>query len=142
MPQEGRFADPRLVNPVTCAFLGDSVYELLVREEIICRHTSLPPGKLHNLAVRMVCATAQAQAFHDIEQLLTDEEMTAYRRGRNLSSVTPPKHTDAFVYRTATGFEAMLGELHLRGRDDRIRELFDEILRAADERAQETGGTL
>jgi len=140
MSNDGRIADPRLVNPVTCAFLGDSIYELLVREEILCRHQSLPPGKLHNLAVKMVCATAQAQALHDIEPLLTEQELTAYRRGRNVSSVTPPKHTDVAIYRTATGFEALLGDLHLRGRDDRIRELFSEILRASDERASDQTG--
>ncbi len=137
MPQEERIADPRLVNPVSCAFLGDSVYELLVREEILSRHTSLPPGKLHNYAVQMVRASAQARAFHVVEPMLTGEELAAYKRGRNASAVTPPKHTDAMVYRTATGFEALLGDLYLRGKKDRIRELFRAILDAADEQTEE-----
>ena len=120
--------DLRLVNPTTFAFVGDSVYELLVREEIIHRHTSLSAGKLHTFTVKMVCATAPVRAYHAIENILTDEEVTAFKRGRNASGVTPPKHTEAADYRIATGLEALFGWLYLSGKSKRIRELFSVIL--------------
>jgi len=129
---ENAFApDLRRVNPVTFAFLGDSVYELLAREEMIRRHTSLSPGKLHRLTVELVCATAQARAFEAIEPLLTEEERAVCRRGRNTTAVTPPKHTDAADYRAATGLEALFGWLYLNGETQRIRLLFDTILSEA-----------
>ena len=120
--------DLRLINPVTFAFLGDSVYELLVREEIIRRYTSLSAGKLHTFTVNLVCATAQVRAYHAIEPFLTEEEKQVFRRGRNTTAVTPPRHTDAGDYRIATGLEALFGWLYLEGRTDRLRELFSVIL--------------
>ena len=132
-------SDLRQINPTTCAFLGDGVYELLVREEMIRRHTSLSAGKLHNFTVEMVCAKAQAKAFETIESLLTEEECAAYRRGRNTTSVAPPRHTEAADYRTATGLEALFGWLYLSGQTERIRALFDAILRAEKPNGNEAG---
>lgn len=128
--------DLRLINPTTLAFVGDSVYEILVREEIVRKYTSLSAGKLHNFTVRMVCATAQVKAFHAIENMLTEVEITAFKRGRNASGVTPPKHTDASDYRIATGFEALFGWLYLSGKTERIRELFAVILESDTESIQ------
>jgi ribonuclease-3 family protein len=116
------------MNPATLAFVGDSVYELLVRREIVRRYTSLPAVKLHNFTVKMVRATAQAAAYRTIEPLLSEEEANIFRRGRNASNVTPPKHTQAADYRTATGLEALFGWLFLNGENERIAILFDAIL--------------
>lgn len=120
--------DLRLINPVTFAFLGDSVYEILVREEIVRRYTSLSAGKLHAFTVKLVCATAQVRAYHAIESLLTEEEAQMFRRGRNTTAVTPPRHTDAADYRIATGVEALFGWLYLAGKTERLRELFSAVL--------------
>lgn len=115
------------MNPATLAFIGDGVYELLVREEILRRYTSLPARKLHAFTVRYVCATAQAAAYAVLEPLLTEEEAAVFRRGRNATGVTPPKHTDAADYRTATGVEALFGWLYLSGEEERLRTLFSAI---------------
>ncbi len=120
--------DLRLINPLTLAFVGDGVYEMLVREEIVSRYTSLSANKLHTLAVEMVRATAQARGFAVIAPALTEAEMVVFKRGRNANGVTPPRHTSAAEYRTATGLEALFGWLYLGGNQQRIRALFKMIL--------------
>ncbi|MFV0498263.1 MAG: Mini-ribonuclease 3 [Candidatus Fimivivens sp.] len=120
--------DLRLINPLTLAFVGDGVYEMLVREEIVNRYTSLSAKKLHTLAVEMVRATAQARGFNVISPALTEAEMTVFKRGRNANGVTPPRHTSAGEYRAATGLEALFGWLYLGGNQQRIRTLFKMIL--------------
>ncbi|HWP50147.1 MAG TPA: ribonuclease III domain-containing protein [Clostridia bacterium] len=120
--------DLKLINPLTLAFVGDGVYEMLVREEIVNRHISLSANKLHILAVEMVRATAQARGFAVIAPALTEAEMAVFKRGRNANGVTPPRHTSAGEYRTATGLEALFGWLYLGGNQQRIRMLFKIIL--------------
>lgn len=120
--------DLRLINPLTFAFVGDGVYEMLVREEIVRRHTSLSANKLHTLAVELVRATAQARGFAVIEPALTEAERGIFKRGRNANGVTPPRHTSAADYRTATGLEALFGWLYLDGNQERLRALFKMIL--------------
>ena len=123
-----KLPDLRLINPLTLAFVGDGVYEMLVREEIVNRYTSLSANKLHTLAVEMVRATAQGRGFAVIETVLTEAELTVFKRGRNSNGVTPPRHTSAADYRTATGLEALFGWLYLGGDQQRIRALFKMIL--------------
>lgn len=120
--------DLRLINPLTLAFVGDGVYEMLVREEIVRRYTSLSANKLHILTVEMVRASAQARGFTVIESMLTETELAVFKRGRNSNGVTPPRHTSAAEYRTATGLEALFGWLYLGGNQERIQELFKMIL--------------
>ena len=120
--------DLRLVNPLTLAFVGDGVYEMLAREHIIRKHTSLSAKKLHALTVELVRATSQCRGFEIIESALTEQEMNVFKRGRNAGGVTAPKHTSIAQYRTATGVEALFGWLYLSGEQQRIRELFQMIL--------------
>lgn len=120
--------DLRLINPLTLAFVGDGVYEMLVREEIVRRYTSLSAKKLHALTVEMVRATAQCRGFEAIAPNLTEEETAVFKRGRNSSGITAPKHTSVAQYRIATGVEALFGWLYLSGKSERIRELFQIIL--------------
>lgn len=120
--------DLRLINPLTFAFLGDGIFEMLAREEIVRRYTSLSANKLHSLTVELVCAKAQAMGFERIKGSLSEEEMTIFKRGRNSNSVTPPRHSSAAQYRTATGVEALFGYLYLKGDIVRINELFKIIL--------------
>ena len=116
-------SNPKLYNPLTLAFLGDSVFELLAREQVVAAG-SMSPGKLHRAAVRFVCADAQARLYDLIEPVLTEEELAMLLRGRNATSVTPPKNADPAHYRKATAVETLFGYLHLCGRFDRERELF------------------
>ena len=123
--------NPKLYNPLTLAFLGDSVFELLVREQVVAAG-SMSPGRLHHAAVRYVCADAQARLYDLIEPVLTEEELDILKRGRNATSVTPPKNADPAHYRKATAVEALFGYLHLCGRLERERELFACAGQAAD----------
>lgn len=124
--------DLRLLNPMTLAFVGDGVYEMLVREEIVRRYVSLPADRLHREAVKLVRASAQAAAVTAIAPLLTEEELAVFKRGRNANGVTPPRHSSAAEYRAATGLEALFGWLYLSGDSGRLRRLFEAILEAGD----------
>ena len=122
--------DLRLLNPMTLAFVGDGVYELLVREHL-ASFGAMPVKKLHLLAVEFVRAKAQSAAVEVVAPLLTPQEEAVYKRGRNATGVHAPKNTDLMDYRRATGLEALFGWLYLSGETARIEELFAKILEAA-----------
>ncbi|SDB27167.1 ribonuclease-3 family protein [Ruminococcaceae bacterium FB2012] len=115
-------------SPLTLAFMGDAVYETLVREKIVSS-ANMPVRKLHDLTIEKVCAEFQASAVKRLLEkgLLTEEEQEIFRHGRNAGGVTAPKHSTVGEYRAATGLECLFGFLHLSGRTDRIREIFELI---------------
>lgn len=123
---------PEQLSPVTLAFLGDAVYELLVRTEIV-KKGSMPAGKLHTAAIQFVSAKGQAKAMALLESLLSEEEHAIFLRGRNANHVKPPKNADPNEYRIATGMEALFGYLFLYEKNERILELFRLILEKAEE---------
>ncbi len=108
------------------AFLGDAVYERLVRERIVIK-ANMPAAKLHNEAIKYVCCEFQSAAIEKIFDRLAEEEQAIYKRGRNADGVTPPKHSSAQDYRRATGLECLFGYLELSGERGRIDELFGMI---------------
>lgn len=110
--------EPRNLSPLALAFVGDGVYELMVRERLCCL-ANRAAGELHRLSVRVVRAEAQAAAAERIEPLLTETEAAVYRRGRNAH--TPRTGRD---YHMATGLETLFGYLYLKGEIDRVRTLF------------------
>lgn len=116
--------DVRELSPVSLAFLGDGVLELLVRERLV-RRTHLPSAQLHRAAVRFVSAKGQYAALTAIEPMLSERELDIVRRGRNASKAAVAKHATVAEYRASTGFEALIGWLRLHGEDARIREIFD-----------------
>ncbi len=122
----------RLYSPQALAFLGDAVYELLVRERIVLK-ANRPVSEPHLQAVEQVRASYQSQAYAVIEPLLTEEEAAALKRGRNLNSVKPPKNGNVRDYRRATGLESLFGYLYVQGRLERINELFLAIETALEE---------
>lgn len=115
--------DIRLYSPQALAFLGDAVYEILVRERIVHR-ANMPVNKLHLQAVEQVRASYQSKAYAVVEPVLTEEELAALKRGRNISSIKPPKNGTMQDYRRATGLECLFGYLYLKGKIQRINELF------------------
>ena len=115
--------DIRLYSPQALAFLGDAVYEILVRERIVHR-ANMPVNKLHLQAVEQVRASYQSKAYEVVEPVLTEEELAALKRGRNISSIKPPKNGTMQDYRRATGLECLFGYLYLKGEIQRINELF------------------
>ena len=115
--------DISLYSPQALAFLGDAVYEILVRERIVHR-ANMPVNKLHLQAVEHVRASYQSKAYAVVEPVLTEEELAALKRGRNISSIKPPKNGTMQDYRRATGLECLFGYLYLKGEIQRINELF------------------
>ncbi len=123
--QIANITDPKQLSPLVMAYVGDAVFELLVRTRML-ENGNAPVHKLHQMTVRHVCASAQAKGYHAIESLLTEEEAAIYRRGRNTHN-NIPKNADPATYRAATGLEALFGFLYVKGEEDRMRTLFDVI---------------
>jgi len=122
----------REYSPLTLAFIGDGVYELFVRSRIV-GNTNAPAGKLHKMCVEYVKAKAQAEASKAMLDTLSEEELWAFKRGRNAKSPTVPKNADVTDYRLATGFEALIGYLYLEGKEERIVELCSLAMKAVEE---------
>lgn len=122
-----RKINPAQLDGVTLAYIGDCVMELYVRRLLI-ESGIAGSAELNHAAQQMVNAAAQARGFRRIEPLLTEEETDYYRRGRNSGHLNQPKHAKMSDYRTATGFEALLGFLSLSGREERVEQLLSECI--------------
>lgn len=105
--------DLRSYSPLTLAYIGDGVYELIIRT-ILVKKGNCPVNRLHKKASSLVKAGAQSAIMEVIEEKLTSEELSVYRRGRNAHSPTMAKHATMADYRRATGFEALMGYLYLK----------------------------
>ena len=103
----------RSYSPLTLAYIGDGVYELIIRT-ILVKKGNCPVNRLHKKASSLVKAGAQSAIMEVIEEKLTPEELSVYRRGRNAHSPTMAKHATMADYRRATGFEALMGYLYLK----------------------------
>ncbi len=114
--------DPTLYSPLVLAYIGDAVYELIIRTVVI-NTGNRPVGEFHNNTESLVKAEAQAKLAASILDDLSDEEFVMYKRGRNAKSVTMPKNAKMSDYRMATGFEALCGYLYLSGQTGRLLEL-------------------
>ncbi len=113
----------RMLNPLQLAYIGDGVWELLVRSRLIYMGRSA--RHVHKDAVACVNAHAQCEAFRRIEEMLTEEEADVARRGRNAHAHhAAPKNQDAADYRAATALEALIGYLYLTGQEERLLTLF------------------
>ena len=115
------------LNGLSLAFIGDAVYEIMVREHLL-ENGSLQVGKLHKMAVEYVRASYQADVFDFLEPIVDEEERGILHRGRNASATHVPKGANAIEYRKATGVESLFGWLYLEGKNERIKELFRMIL--------------
>jgi len=109
------------------AYIGDAVYELTVRLHL-CKQSNAKSGTLHRQSVKLVRAAAQAAAVRQLLPLLTDEETAIFRRGRNSQPGSMPKNANPADYLNATGFEALIGYLYLKGETNRLNELLAKIL--------------
>lgn len=118
------------ISPLTLAFVGDGVYDLLVREYLV-RKANRPVGELNKIKVSLVNCKSQADFAKQIMPNLTDKEMSVYKRGRNAAPKCTPKNGSIADYHSATGLECLFGYLHLNGTTDRINELFGMILHNA-----------
>lgn len=114
--------DPKQLGPLVLAYIGDTIYDLFVRTELV-DSTHLTAHGLHVAAAKRVCAKAQAEAFRRIEPMLTEDEAAVFRRGRNTHMGSVPKNAAIIDYRIATGMEALVGYLYLSGKDERLSQL-------------------
>jgi len=126
MIRKGDNIDTRMLSAIQLAYIGDAVYELLVRTYIITNE-ELTINKMHKSVVNFVKAENQAKYLRKIEDSLHEEEKNIVRRGRNSKSTTP-KNTTFMDYKYATGLEALIGYLYLKKDKERIFQLFEMIL--------------
>lgn len=112
-------ADIRTYSPLTLAFVGDCIYDLIVRTVVVER-ANAAPNALHKKKSEVVKAAAQAACAEALLAELTDEELAIYKRGRNAHSYTTAKNASIGDYRKATGLEALYGFLYLTDRMDRL----------------------
>lgn len=115
-------ADVRTYSPLALAYIGDSVYDLLIRSLIVSKG-NMPVQKYHKLASSMVNAHAQAKMITALEPELTEEEHAVYKRGRNSKPATTAKNASVKEYKTATGMEALIGYLYLSNQHTRLIDL-------------------
>ena len=122
--------DIRAYSPLTLAYIGDAIYDLIIRTVVVER-ANRSANKLHKTVIRYVNAETQARMITALEEELTEEEKTLYHRGRNAKSYTSAKNASIADYRKATGLEALFGYLYLRGETDRllalVRRAFEKL---------------
>lgn len=120
----------RAISSIGLAHMGDAVFEILVRTWL-CAHGRATGKGLHQATIRLVCAESQAERAERILPLLTEEESGVFKRGRNAQVHTVPGHASRAQYGEATALEALLGWLWLKGRRERINELFCSMMEEA-----------
>ena len=122
--------DVNLINGIALAFEGDAVYSMYIRRHLIFQGLT-KPNQLHREATKYVSAKAQANLISLMleEGILMEKEEDIYKRGRNANSHTKAKNTDIVTYRMSTGFEAVMGYLHMTEAIERLEELIDWCIR-------------
>lgn len=114
--------EARQINPVVLAFLGDAVYSLYVRQRLVLSGEG-KAADFQRAAAKVVSAKGQSEFLDKVLPLLTEEESDVFRRGKNAKKATKSKSATSLEYSRSTGFEAVLGYLHLTGETERINEL-------------------
>lgn len=114
--------DPANYSALTLAYVGDDIYDLVIRTYLLSKGNN-HVDVLNKMANSLVKAKSQSAIMSVLEPLLTEEELAAYKRGRNAKSATKAKNATVLDYRRATGFEALMGYLYLKGNMERLLEL-------------------
>ena len=125
--------DWKLYSPLTLAYLGDAVYEMVIRT-ICVKRTNMQTQKLHRKVTGYVSAKAQAKMMDALIGELTEEEESIYRRGRNSKPYTKAKNASMEEYLKATGFEALVGYLYLQKEYERLNALIAHGIEALQEK--------
>jgi len=130
--------DVNLINGIVLAFEGDAVYSMYIRRHLIFQGMT-KPNQLHREATKYVSAKAQANLISLMleEGILTEKEEDIYKRGRNANSHTKAKNADIVTYRMSTGFEAVMGYLHMTEEIERLEELIDWCIKRVEEATHE-----
>ncbi len=114
---------PAQLSPLVLAYIGDSIYDLVIKTYLLETKGNMPVNKLNHYASYLLKAVTQSAMMEQIEPTLSKEEEAVYKRGRNAKSYTCAKNASVAEYRKATGFEALLGWLYLKGEFDRMMEI-------------------
>ena len=122
--------DPKQLSPLVLAYIGDCVYDLVIKTYLLDKKGNMPVNKLNRMSSSLVKAETQSKLIGYIEESLTADEEAVYKRGRNAKSYTSAKNASIGDYRRATGFEALMGYLYLGRRYDRMVELVKMALDA------------
>lgn len=138
--QVGTMKDVREYSPLALAYIGDAVYEVVIRTVVIGMGNA-PVNRYHQTTKSYVQATAQAQFYNHIKEILTEKEADIFKRGRNAKSSSSAKNTDIITYRHATGLETLVGYLYVEGNMERITELITYGLEKV-ERGKKNGGNM
>ncbi len=130
--------DVNLINGIALAFEGDAVYSMYIRRHLIFQGMT-KPNQLHREATKYVSAKAQANLISLMleEGILTEKEEDIYKRGRNANSHTKAKNADIVTYRMSTGFEAVMGYLHMTRAIERLEGLIDWCIKRVEEATHE-----
>jgi len=133
-----KLSDVKQLNSLALAYMGDAVFEQVVREHLI-RSGRVKPNILHREGTKYVSAKAQATIVREMlnTQFLTEEEEAVLRRGRNAKSGTVPKNTDVQTYHYSTAFEAVIGSLYLSEQKERLQEVLQFAIQYIDEQKEE-----
>lgn len=126
--------DIREYSPLTLAYIGDCVYDLVIKSLVI-NGGNKQVNKLHQETSKLVQASTQSLMMRTMQEHLTEEEHAVYKRGRNAKSVSPAKNQSITDYRRATGFEALLGYLYLKKDYKRLLDLVKIGLESLDNKA-------
>ncbi|MCR5833499.1 MAG: ribonuclease III [Selenomonadaceae bacterium] len=124
----------KTLSPLVLAHVGDAYFHLYIRTRLLQVTHNIT--RLHDLSAQIVSAQAQSKTYHEIEESLTEDERDIFRRGRNAKSHAPRKATVA-EYHASTGFEALLGDLYLRGKFERLDKICEMAFVAAYEEVKE-----
>jgi len=116
--------DPKQLNPLALAFIGDAIYEVFVRQYLLSLNNHRP-YHLHKQATLYVSAKAQANSLIKWLPMLTDEELEVVKKGRNAKSGGVPKNTEMLTYRHSTGFECLIGYLYFQQKFERLNTLMN-----------------
>ena len=136
---ELEYQDIRIYSPLTLAYIGDAIYELVIRT-ILVEKGNTQVNKLHKRASRLVKASAQSAMIEKLKPYLTEEEMSVFKRGRNAKAATMAKNATMSDYRRATGFEALMGYLYLTEQWERMLELMKTGIREVEQDGENNPG--
>ncbi|SHI12621.1 ribonuclease-3 family protein [Clostridium collagenovorans DSM 3089] len=120
--------EAKQLNPLVLAYIGDAAYEIFVRTYLLNKNINLNAHKLHVKGIKYVNAHAQSEYMKRLMDKISEEEIGIFKRGRNAKSPTVPKNANVTEYRMATGFETLLGYLHISGQKERLKEIFEFII--------------
>ncbi len=130
----------KMLNPLSLAYMGDSILDTYVRKHIILKIKG-KPNRLHQLSKQYVSAKGQAYALNILmeNEFFTEEELEIIRRGRNAKSYTKAKNADIQTYRKSSAIEAVIGYLFLIDETERLEELVNKMIEITEERVGANG---